>query len=66
MERKLYVEYRLYFDPIMNQELLRELATQFQEHIHDEWNDNPEEKCQVQDVTYEIVMEITDKLMVKE
>lgn len=60
-ERKLYVEFRLQFNPDVNQETLKELAKVFQEHIYDEWNNTLDVPAfETHDVTYEIVMEITD------
>jgi hypothetical protein len=60
MERKLYMEFRLYVNPDANQETLHEMAKEFQEGIHDMWNfgDSP---IKVNDITYEIVMEISHK-----
>jgi ArsR family metal-binding transcriptional regulator len=62
MEQKLYIEYRLYFNPTANQEYLKDMAEDFQAHINDEWNhDCPHPELEVNDVTYEIVMEISCK-----
>jgi hypothetical protein len=59
MEKKLYVEYRLYVNPDANQETLKELATEFQEYIHDSWNDESHPQVfDVTDVTFELVVEI--------
>lgn len=58
MANKLYIEFRLHFNPNANQETLRELAAQFQEHIYDIWNNDAEHgaSLDVNDVTYELVM----------
>ncbi len=62
VERRLYVEYRLYFNPDANQEIIHELAEQFQEHIYDEWtNTMHAQTLDVKDVTYEIVVELAKK-----
>lgn len=61
MERKLYVEFRLFVNPQANQETLKELAIEFQEHIFNEWNDESHPQVfDVTDVTFEIVMEIAE------
>lgn len=63
MERKLYIEYRLHFNPNANQETLKEMANIFQEHIYDEWNNDNGHSAvlDVNDVTFEIVMEIKEQ-----
>lgn len=49
----------MYFNPDVNQDALHELATVFQEHIHDEWNNEEHPMAfDVKDVTFEMVMEI--------
>jgi hypothetical protein len=62
VEKKLYVEYRLHFNPNANQDTLNELAEAFQEHIYDIWNNDAEHGAalDVNDVTYEIVMEVKE------
>jgi hypothetical protein len=62
MNQKLYIEYRLYFNPQANQDTLRELAEQFQEHIYDVWNNDAEHGASLDthDVTFELVMEVKD------
>jgi hypothetical protein len=68
-ERKLYIEYRVYFNPTTNQELLKEVAERAQEEIytlfdgaHIDYDSMPSPN----DVTYEIVMEIScEKEIVK-
>jgi len=68
MADKLYIEFRLHFNLNANQETLRELALQFQEHIYDVWNNDNEHgaSLDVNDVTYEVVMEIDEKNRIPE
>lgn len=60
MSNKLYVEFRVYFAPTTNQELLREIATIAQERIYDLFDGVDESSGPMpspHDVTFEIVME---------
>jgi hypothetical protein len=64
-ERKLYIEYRVYFNPTTNQELLKEVAERAQEEIYKLFNDelwsvDYSSMPPPHDITYEIVMEISD------
>ncbi len=56
---KLYIEYRVHFDPQTNQELLKEVAELAQEKIYDLFADEDSPIPSVHDVTFEIVMEVT-------
>lgn len=58
MAKKLYIEYRVYFDATTNQELLREVAEQAQEHIYDLFANEDSPIPAVHDVTFELVMAI--------
>ena len=63
--KKLYIEYRVYFNPSTNQELLAEIADKGQEEIYNLFDTN----CDMDgnsfpaphDVTYELVVE-TDEV----
>lgn len=60
---KLYVEFRVYFDPKTNQDMLRAVAEAAQERIFDLF-EIPEDEQPLPsplDVTFEITMEITPK-----
>jgi hypothetical protein len=59
-ERKLYVEYRIYFDPTTNQDILHECAEVVQQRLHDVFNGTCEDGDDLvpSDVTYEVVMEV--------
>lgn len=65
MERKLYIEYRVYFDPRTNQDLLKEIADAGQERVYDLFEGRVDETTgplpSPHDVTYEIVMEIKEE-----
>lgn len=58
---KLYVEYRVYFDPKTNQDLLRVCAESAQEQIYDifELDESSGPTPAPNDVTFEIKMEVT-------
>lgn len=62
IERRLYIEYRVFVNPESNQDMLHEQAKHFQEYIHDEWNNGVEYDehsfVECHDVTYEVVMEL--------
>jgi hypothetical protein len=60
MKEKLYVEFRFHFNSKANQETLREMAEQFQEHAYDIWNNDAEHGAvlDVNDITFEIVKEV--------
>ena len=67
-ERKLYIEYRVHFNPNTNQDLLREMATVVQERLHDMFlgsSDVEFEQPMPCDVTFEIVMEVGEELVEK-
>jgi hypothetical protein len=57
-DKKLYIEYRLYFSPQANQDALHEMAEAFQENIYDVWNNAYDHgsALDVNDITYEVVM----------
>ena len=61
--RRLYVEFRVYFDPRTNQELLTILADKAKDYIYDLFDGIDEETSgplpSPHDVTYELVMEVT-------
>jgi uncharacterized protein (DUF1778 family) len=64
VERKLYVEYRVYFDPMTDQDLLHEQAKVVQDKLHDVWiglGETALEDIEPVDVTYECVMEVWEK-----
>lgn len=60
-ENKLYIEYRVYFDPKTNQDLLKKVAEQGQKDIYNLFDGVYEESSgplpSPHDITYEIVME---------
>jgi hypothetical protein len=62
MDKKLYIEYRVYVDPTVNQEFLSEVADKGQEAIYDLFTNacgwDGKEFPTVSDVTYEVVMEV--------
>ncbi len=61
MNKKLYAEFRVYFSPDTNQELLREVCNSAQERIYDLFDGIDDETSgplpAPLDVTYEIVMD---------
>ena len=68
MDNRLYVEYRVYFSPDTNQEMLHTIAEMAQEAIYtlfDEAKDTQEGAPSPHDVTYEVIMSISPKDEVK-
>lgn len=54
MKTSLFVEFRIHVDPNTNQNLLHEIAQDFQMRVQDVWNDEYEVVCN--DATYEVKM----------
>jgi len=63
--KKLYIEYRVYFDPSTNQELLSEVAEAVKDKLYDMFDDEDTPVPSLHDVTYELVMEIPPSNEVK-
>ena len=60
--KKLYIEYRVYFNPDTNQELLTEIAEIAQDEIYTLFENAAIDESPMpspHDVTYEIVMEVS-------
>jgi hypothetical protein len=59
MDKKLYIEYRVYFDPNTNQDMLHEVAEAAQETIYtlfDDLKETQDGAPSPHEVTYEVVM----------
>lgn len=56
---KLYIVYKLEFNPQTNQELLRKCAESYKDEMWNSW-DNEENIPAIKDITYELVMEVTE------
>jgi len=67
MNKKLYIEYRVYFDPSTNQELLTELADLGQEAVYNLFDHNCDidgnEFPSPHDVTYQLVVETPEPIV---
>lgn len=60
-ERKLYIEYRVYFDPRTNQDNLHEVGAVLKDRLQDMFEDMVGGDTPItspEDVSYEVVMEI--------